>query len=283
MEPILAIAASAALILVIWWAMRQRRFQLARDRLTADFAPETGTVAVVPAGRVLRRARWLPWVLGLILGVVLFYGPRLPLVYCAAFALLVSLLGGWIESLLIERRALLIETQLADAIDLMVGALRAGAGVPMALDNARQESRRPLRPQLEEVVGRIRLGDDAREVFEDLAARVPLESFQLFATALSVHWEVGGGLAPTLATVGRTIRDRIELSRRVRAMTAQSRMSILGVLVATYAIAAIIWANDPPRMQAFVFSYVGSWLIAGAIVLQAVGIIWSAALARIKF
>lgn len=283
MQPVLAILAAAALALVVWWAMRRRRYQLARERLTADLGPDTEVADVAPARRVLRRARWMPWAVGLLVGLILFYAVHLPPVYCLAFALLVSLLGGWLESLVVDRRALLIETQLADAIDLMVGALRAGAGLSTALDNARIESRRPLREQLDEVVGRIRLGDDPREVFQDLAERVPLETFRLFATVLSVHWEVGGGLAPTLATVGRTIRDRIELSRRVRAMTAQSRMSILGVLAATYAIAAIIWANDPPRMRAFLFSPAGSWLVAGAIVLQGIGIIWSSALARIRY
>ena len=49
----------------------------------------------------------------------------------------------------------------------------------------------------------------------------------LFAAALSVHWEVGGSLAPILATVGRTVRDRIELSRRISAMTTQARLSIV--------------------------------------------------------
>ena len=59
-------------------------------------------------------------------------------------------------------------------------------------------------------------------------ARVPLETFRLFSAALTVHQEVGGSLAPTLATVGRIIRDRIELTRRVRSLTVQSRASTAG-------------------------------------------------------
>jgi Type II secretion system (T2SS), protein F len=78
-----------------------------------------------------------------------------------------------------------------------------------ALESAAQESRPPLREQLDEVTGRIHFGDDAQAVFRSLTERVPLETFLLFSSALSVHWEVGGSLAPTLATVGRTIRDRI--------------------------------------------------------------------------
>jgi uncharacterized membrane protein (UPF0127 family) len=124
---------------------------------------------------------------------------------------------------------MLIEVQLADAIDLMTGALQAGGGVTSALENAIAETRRPLRPQLEDVLGRIRFGDDPQAVLRSLAARVPLETFRLFASVLSVHWEIGGSLAPTLATVGRQVRDRIELSRRLRSLTVQSRASTIAV------------------------------------------------------
>ena len=192
---------------------------------------------------------WLPWAAGLAIAIALHFTLDLSWVYCGAAGLLVALLGGQLEVMLVERRTNKIENQLADAIDLMVSGFRAGAGVLNSLDNAAHESRRPLREQFEEIVGRIRLGDDAQEVFGELAARVPLESFMLFSSALSVHWEVGGSLAPTLATVGRTIRDRIELTRRIHSMTAQSRMSIIGVLLGTYAIAAIMWSNDPERME----------------------------------
>ena len=58
--------------------------------------------------------------------------------------------------------------QLADAIDLMVASLRAGASVLNSLEAALDETRAPLRPQLEEVLGRIRYGDDPAAVFRGL-------------------------------------------------------------------------------------------------------------------
>ena len=120
------------------------------------------------------------------------------------------------------RKTLLIEQQLADSIDLMVASLRAGAGLMNCLEAAIREARNPLRPQLEEVLARIRYGDDPVSVYEGLMVRVPLETFRLFCAAMMVHQEVGGSLAPTLATVGRIIRDRIELTRRVRSLSVQS-------------------------------------------------------------
>ncbi len=284
-EEIAVIAMVAAGVGIFYALRHQRLLRLTRERLTGRFTVEEPEVAAKSraAGRILQRRRCLPWTFGVVVTLVLHYALGIRWMYGGAFGLLVSLLGTQIEGMLVERRTYKIETQVADAIDLMVGGLRAGAGVLNSLENAALETRQPLRDQLEEIVGRIRLGDDARDVFQALAARVPLETFMLFSSALSVHWEVGGSLAPTLATVGRTIRDRIELTRRIRSMTAQSRMSTIGVMIATYAIAAIMWSNDPERMQHFVISDVGSFFTASAVVLQGVGIVWSSAIARIKF
>jgi len=265
------------------WTTSRWRYQVVQ-RCLVELGEVAHSEVVAPTtARILSRARWLPWLPAAILAVAMHFLVSLSWTYCGALGLLAGLLGGQLESMLAQHRVYLIETQLADMIDLMVGALRAGAGVIKSLEAAVREIRNPLRAQMEEVIGRIRLGDQAPKVFEELTARVPLESFMLFSSALAVHWEVGGSLAPTLATVGRTIRDRIELSRRVRSMSAQSRFSTLGVLAATYAIAAIMWSSDPERMERFLWSTEGSFLVSSVMVLQAVGIVWSTAQARIKF
>ncbi|MBV8232156.1 MAG: type II secretion system F family protein [Planctomycetaceae bacterium] len=265
------------------WTTSRWRYQVVQRCLVELGEVAHAEVVAPTTAQILSRARWLPWLLAAILAVAMHFLVSLSWTYCGALGLLAGLLGGQLESMLAQHRVYLIEIQLADMIDLMVGALRAGTGVIKSLEAAVREIRNPLRAQMEEVIGRIRLGDQAPKVFEELTARVPLESFMLFSSALAVHWEVGGSLAPTLATVGRTIRDRIELSRRVRSMSAQARLSTLGVLAATYAIAAIMWSSDPERMERFLWSTEGSFLVSGVMILQAVGIVWSTAQARIKF
>ena len=151
------------------------------------------------------------------------------------------------------------------------------------MQNAAQEAKNPLRPQLEELLGRIRYGDDPQTVLRALEARVPLETFRLFASALSVHWETGGSLAPTLATVGKVIRDRIEVNRRIRSLTGQARASTLAVLLVTYFLFLIIWRNDPERMRQFLATTIGKGMVAGTVVLQAIGIVWASFLSRLKY
>ena len=233
--------------------------------------------------RLARRWIWVPWTIGIITTIVVWIAFRWPLQYALAIGAVFSLLLSQIEGILHIRHVAKLERQLADAIDIMVGAVSAGAALGPAMDAATLETERPLKPYLQEVSGRIRLGDDPASVFMSLADRVPLESFLLFSSSLAVHYEVGGRLAPTLSTVGRTIRDRIEITRRIQSNIAQSQFSTFAILGLIYLIAVIVWRNGPEPMMEFVSSAVGSWFIAGSIIMQAVGIAWMNFISKPRF
>ncbi|HUG71620.1 MAG TPA: type II secretion system F family protein [Pirellulaceae bacterium] len=278
---ILGWMALVGLVAVGWRAERRR--ELAWQRFTEADGAQAGTAIVRSAGlRLLRRWIWVPWALGLIAAVAAL-AFRFSPPYVLAVGLMVGLLSSQVESFLAAQHSARLESQLADAIDIMIGAVGAGASVGTAIEAAITECRAPLRPYLEEVFGRIRLGDEPAEVFRSLAERVPLETFLLFTSALGVHWEVGGKLSSTLTTVGRTIRDRIDVSRRIRSNTAQSQFSTLAIIGLTYFIAVIVWRNGPEQMEEFVRSSVGSWFVAGSVILQAVGIVWMNVISKPRF
>ncbi len=235
------------------------------------------------ARRLRRTWWWLPWTAGLALGLTLLLATSWREEFVASICVVLALLANQFEGFLHARRVARLEVQLADSIDIMVGALGAGAAVGPAIEAAISEVDPPLRPYLEEVSGRIRLGDEPLGVFRSLADRVPLETFLLFSSALAVHWEVGGRLAPTLASVGRTIRDRIEINRRIQSNIAQSQFSTFAILGLIYFIALIVWRNGPEQMREFIATPAGGWFVAGSIVLQAVGIAWMNLISKPKF
>ncbi|HUG90897.1 MAG TPA: type II secretion system F family protein [Planctomycetaceae bacterium] len=245
--------------------------------------------AAAGAAPVVGRYRWLPWAVAAGAGVVAYLILRAvgvfgqPDLVAAAFALVVGLIGAQLESLVAARRWAKLETQLADAIDLMVGALGVGASAAAALEAALREARHPLKPLLEESLARIRYGDDPQAVFRTLAERVPLETFLLFTSTLAVHWEVGGSLAPTLATVGRTIRDRVETSRRIRSNAAQAQLSTAVVLALTYFVAWRMWRVNSDQMRQFLLSPTANWFVVGTLLLQALGITWMVSISRMRF
>lgn len=216
-------------------------------------------------------------------GLLLWVAAGLPVAIALAAATLVGVLAHLVEEQISGQQTAMIEAQLATAIYLMVGSLRAGASLLAAFESALEEVGPPLRPYFQEVAGRIRLGDDPRSAVADLQVHIPLETFRLFATSLAVHWEVGGSLATTLSTVGQTVRDRIELSRRVRAQAVEAHASVAVVLVMAYVLGFLMWRTNPDRLGAFVATSVGTSLIAAAIMLQAAGLIWMSKLNRSAF
>src|SRR5207244_923422 len=102
-----------------------------------------------------------------------------------------------------------------------------------------------------ELLGRLRLGDSPQAAVRDLAFRVPLETLRLFSLSLQVHWETGGSLAATLTTVARTIRDRIEMSRRIRSQAVEAHASVVAVVGIAYGIGWIMYRANPEPMREF--------------------------------
>lgn len=281
----LAILATAGA--VIWIVVRGRLDQRSRRRLAEYQTRNTGAAeelsTIVRPRPALPRYRTIPWLLGTMLATLLFIWFAWPPGFAITSGIVFGLLGWQIEEWWYTRTVGRLEEQLAEAIDLMVAAVKAGSSLQGSLESAASSSKRPLRPQLEEVVGRIRFGDDPTEALTDMEARIPLETIRLFSITLAVNWQVGGRLAQTLANVGRTIRDRIELSRRMHAMTTQARVSVISIMGVTYFLAALMWRNDPSRMEGFLTSTFGQGATIAAVVLQGVGIAWISRMSRVRF
>ncbi|GJL70677.1 MAG: pilus assembly protein TadB [Nitrospirales bacterium] len=270
--------------LCVWW-WRNFSFRMAtQGRLAQDGAGRESP----QAGRSVRhvfppRYQIIPACLGVGVSVGLFYFAEFSAPFAGAAGLMVGVLGFLLESIIAGKRLARIETQLADSIDLLMGALQAGLSLPKALDTARQESAAPLRPYLDNLVRKIRLGENPASAVRELGERVPLETFQLFSLTLSAQWWTGGSLAPTLSVVGRTIRDRIELSRRIRTQAVEAKASVIGVLVISYVLTFIMWRANPRPLENFFNSDIGSLLAGAAIGLQALGIVWINRISQVKF
>ncbi len=281
----IAIVLAAAMVYV-WYERRARRLTVERLAAIIGGPGVADTREAVPQ-RTIRsfppRHRYAAYAAGLTVTAALWAAAGLPVAIAAAGGILAGVLAYLVEDHFGGQKTDLIEAQLAAAIYLMVGSLRAGASLLAAFDSALEEVGPPLRPYFQEVAGRIRLGDDPRAAVSDLQNHIPMETFRLFATSLAVHWEVGGSLATTLSTVGQTVRDRIELSRRVRAQAVEAQASVAVVLVMAYVLGFLMWRTNPDRLEAFVATSVGTSLIAAVITLQAVGLVWMSRMNRSAF
>ncbi len=263
---------------ILWLAERRRRMALRLVSPGGGPAVLGALVETFPP-----RYRWVAPALALAVGVGCWEWLRWPIPFALAAAGIVGVVVGIVESLRASTRTLALEMQLTEAIDGLVSALRVGMSLPKALEVAMQESKAPLRGYLEDMVARLRLGEEALVIFRDLAQRIPLESIQLFSLTLSAQWASGGRVATSLAAVGRTIRDRIEVSRRVQAQAVEANVSVAAMMAISYGLAWIMWRANPKSFLAFLATDLGLYLTAGAMLLQAVGIFWVRQLSHIRY
>jgi tight adherence protein B len=157
---------------VLTWYVRARRLRiLAVERLNEPVAEVREVAEVIDTTPALPRATWLPPLVAVVVSVGLWLAFALPPVFCVATGILVLVLGILLEVNLFEGRCLRLEGQLADAIDMVVGALGAGAGATDAMRSAAREAPRPQDRELNNLTARRGLrGPGAPRAARDLRA-----------------------------------------------------------------------------------------------------------------
>lgn len=263
---------------LLWRAERRRN--AARRLVLTDRRP---TALASRVDTFPPRFRWAAPLAAFGITVACWQWSAWPVPLSLAVGGLIWVLGFIIESTIAARRILRLEMQLTEVIDGLVGSLRVGLALPKALDTAMQEATPPLRSYLEDIVVRLRLGDDAMLLFHELAQRIPLESIKLFTLTLSAQWATGGRIATSLAAVGRTIRDRIEVSRRVAAQAVEAQVSVAAMMGIPYGLAWIMYRANPKPFVTFLLSDLGLYLTAGAMMLQGIGIFWVKQMSHIRY
>ena len=267
-------------------ASRMRRLAMVRVAMQVQEI-EGAAEALEPDAFILRtfpqRYRWAALVAGVFVAGLVLALTTLPKPYAVGFAVLTASVVYLFENSRADRQVERMESQLADAIDLLVASLRAGSALLASLEAALREARMPLREELDNVVGRIRIGEDPRAVVQELALRVPLESFRLFSHTLLVHWETGGSLTSALRTVSRTVRDRLEVSRRISAQAIESQVSVIAVMLITYGLLAFEVKSNAGPMKNLLYSVIGSSIGTALMVMQSAGMVWIWRMSRIRF
>lgn len=131
---------------------------------------------------------------------------------------------GYISKLRSTRIAT-FEEQLPDAIELIVRSLRVGHPVSVAIAAVAEEMPAPIGPEFAAANGKVTYGMNIPDAFREMYERVPLADLGFLTVAFQIQAESGGNLVEALAKLANVIRDRYRMFRKVRAMTAEGRMS----------------------------------------------------------
>jgi tight adherence protein B len=187
----------------VWFAKLENRLEIARGDISATtlvLLTLGGTVAAVV-------------VLALISPVFAVIGLLTPLIT-----------RSWVSRQLRKVREEFAE-QLAPNLQVLASALRIGHSFVGALTVVVENAHEPSRSELQRVVADERLGVPIEDAIQRVAVRMDSRDLEQVALLAQLQRTAGGNSAEVLDTVIETLRERADIRRLVKTLTAQGRLA----------------------------------------------------------
>lgn len=188
-------------------------------------------------------------------------------------------LAGWAATRLVvsfrtTRRRAAFSEQLPDVLRLIAGSLQSGFSLPQAVDAVVREDSQPAAGEFSRALAEVRVGADLGDALDRVADRMTSTDLHLTVMAVRIQRDVGGNLAEVLQNSVGTMRERAFMRRQVRALSAEGRMSAYILLALPFLVGAWFFYIDPKYMSLLYTTVPGLLMVAGAVVLICVGVLW---------
>ena len=183
------------------------------------------------------------------LATILFLAGGLLTGYSVAWLLLAVVAALLLEFMFFrvvrERRMARFAEQLPDAIDIIARGIRVGYPVPVALDLVAREMPDPIGSEFGMMSDEIAFGQGIKSATENLYRRVGLEDLQFLVVAINVQSQTGGNLAEILSRLARLMRNRGKVQLKIRALSAEGRISAKFLSLMPFVLFGVIALVSP--------------------------------------
>lgn len=166
------------------------------------------------------------------------------------------------------------ESQLPDAIDIIVRSLRVGCPFNETLDIVSEEMKAPISKEFKTTFLDINYGTDIKVAFWSLMKRIPSTALLNLTTAVIIQKESGGNLAEVLEKISSLVRASFRFKRKVKTLSAEGRMSAWVLGSVPFVLAGLLMVITPDYIPTLTKSAVGYKIIGGSFVMMSLGIFW---------
>lgn len=166
-----------------------------------------------------------------------------------------------------------IEDQLPDVLDQLAGSMRSGYSLTQAIEAVAERAAAPLGPELARVIAETRVGRPLDESLLAMAERTGSTDVAWTVRAMVIQSRTGGKLSDILEVLGEFMREREEVRREVRALTADGRISAAVLTGLPFFVTGAILLTRPDYLRPLVEAPLGRMMLAAAAVFLAFGIV----------
>lgn len=196
----------------------------------------------------------------------------LPLSFLPVALLLAAIVGIGSVVLFLRgarsKRMAKFETQLPDAIDLIIRSLKVGHPLSSAMGVISQELPAPISTEFGIAFQEVTYGQDIPTALVNMSKRLPIPDLQYLCMAVQIQQESGGNLIESLSKLCAVIRERYRMFRKVKALTAEGRFSAWFLSAFPFVVVFGIQAVKPDYFTKVMdFVYFPHMVVATAILL----------------
>lgn len=221
----------------------------------------------------------------LITAVAVGVGLALALVNLILGIILAVILGGLPSgyvSIKKKKRMAKFERQLPDAMDLIARSLKAGLAFLAGIKIVSDEFPDPVGIEFGKTVSEINFGISTDEALKNLAARIDIPDLRFFVISVILQKETGGNLADILENISRLIRERFKFLGKVRALSAEGRISSYVLVAVPIFLAIVISILNPDYMRTLKEEPAGNVMVFLAIIMMIMGVLFLKKMLRLK-
>ncbi len=204
-----------------------------------------------------------------------------------ALRAVLSLMVGYLPIAYIQQvkqsRMNRFEELLPDAIDLFNRSMKAGHNLQSGLETIASETLDPVRMEFRKVMEELALGSPTEQALHRLGERVPIIDLKFFITGLILQRQTGANMTEMLDNLATLIRERLNLAAKLKAGTAQQRLSA-GLLCSMPIVVGLGFYFLKPEFINILFTDPrGNAILTYAIVSEIIGILVIRQVASPKF
>lgn len=225
------------------------------------------------------------YVLLLTLAVTLVSRLFTPLIWLQVVA---GLIGGPLLSvfLLFRLRAARLKkfvVQLPLAIDVIVRSLNAGHPLLSAINLVGREMPDPIGSEFGLLSDQLTFGLELDRAMLNMVDRVGADELNLLAITVSVQRGTGGNLSEILENLSGMIRDRTLLKAKIRAISAEGRMTGRVMAVFPFALYFMIDTLAPQYFDPLWDTGWGTTVVVGVLIFLSIGMLILQRMVRFDF
>jgi tight adherence protein B len=144
-----------------------------------------------------------------------------------------------------RRRIAAFSEQFPDALDVIARGLRAGHPFRVAIALVAREMPDPVGSEFGIVADEIMFGLEQSIAVDNLAPRIGHNDLSFFSTAVNIQHQTGGNLGEILGRLSRLLRSRSKLRLKIRALSAEGRLSAIALSLTPFILFTLITLISP--------------------------------------